>query len=488
MAIPTGFKLVDATPSAKVAPAGNIPSGFKSVASDPVVSDPVSAEPAAGERPRDFSITETVKNIPASAIKLGKDIIEPILSPIKTAESLQSLGQGLIEKAFVPSDIGGFNFGQTENEEVVDAVGSFINERYGSVDAFKNTVQTDPVGALADIAGLFSGGATLLPKAGKVGAIGRAVEGVGKAIDPFNISVSGVKSLARSGKLIPESVPEKLLESALKFRPSIKPKQRSSMTKTALKEGIMPTVSGLQKITEKLDTLDTGLNKIIDDATTAGTAIPKKAVFSKLKELRRDLGGAKVDAPADLRVIDNMAKQIDENLKRLGKDKITPRELQDLKTDAYKRINFDITQGGAGFAKQESRKAIAKGAKEALEAIDPSVRPINRQMGDLLELNKELERVVSRLDNRNLISLDTAAKIGGGGAAAGPVGASAGVAASVFGNPRVKARSALILENIRRNADTIDVINNKLPPVLARSLLEQTGRLNESLNSELDEQ
>lgn len=489
MAIPAGFKLVsktvdDPTPSP-------IPPGFR------VVSQP---EPEG----QDFSITETIKNIPSSALQLGKDIIEPILSPIETAKSIGVLAQGVVEKgvkniaAIVPEDVpiigpaaAAIDLGVTENEEVANAVGDFINERYGSVDAFKATVQEDPVGVLADVAGLLTGGSTLVPKAGKIGAIGKAVETLGKAVDPLNISVSAVKAAAKAtnaGKIIPQALPEKLLESALKFRPSIKPKQRASMTKTALAQGIMPTVSGLRDITDKLDVLNTSLDVIIDTATAEGKTIPKSAVFTKLKELRRDLGGVKVNAPADLKVIDKMAKEFDLNLRRLKKDRITPRELQGLKTDAYDRINFDVKAGTAEAAKSATAGAIAKGAKEAVEQLDPSVQGINRKMGDLLELKIELEKVVGRLDNRNLISLDTAAKIGGGGAAAGPAGATVGVAASVFGNPRVKARTALTLENLRKNTETIEIINNKLPPVLARTLLEQTGRLNDSLREQIEQE
>ena len=45
----------------------------------------------------------------------------------------------------------------------------------------------------------------------------------------------------------------------------------------------------------------------------------------------------------------------------------------------------------------------------------------------------------------------------------------------------------MIIENLRRNADTIEIINNKLPPVLARTLSAQAGRLNELLNEQLKE-
>jgi len=440
------------------------------------------------EQGDDFSLGQTITNIPSSAVQLGRDIIEPILSPIETAKSLQSLGQGIVEKVFVPQNINGFNFGQTENEEVVDAVGTFINERYGSSDAFKQTVQEDPVGVVADLAGLLTGGAALAPKVGKAGAIAGAAQNIGKAIDPLNLSISAVRSLTKSGKLIPKGLPEKLLESAMKFRPSINPKQRASMTRTALDQGIMPNITGLRNIADKLGALDNQLNVIIDGATASGKSIPKNAIFAQLKKLRRELGGAKLDARPDLRIINNLAKQFDQNLKRLKKTRLTPRELQDLKTDAYKRINFDIQSGGAGFAKNEARKAIARQAKQSLEALDPNVQPINRQMGDLLELNKELERVVTRLDNRNLISLDTAVKLGAGAATGTPAGVAVGAAASVLGAPRVKAKTALILENIRRNAETTEIITNKLSPVLARVLLTQAGRLNQSLNEQMEEQ
>jgi len=44
------------------------------------------------------------------------------------------------------------------------------------------------------------------------------------------------------------------------------------------------------------------------------------------------------------------------------------------------------------------------------------------------------------------------------------------------------------MENLRKNAETIDVINNTRDPVLARALATQAGRLNQTLNAQLDEE
>jgi hypothetical protein len=474
---------------------------------------PTSQEPQAQpmqqpqESPADFSVSEMVGNIPSSAVKLGKDIVEPFLSPIETVKSIGALGSGALFKAnealseampealdFMSEPIFGDGevLGETQ-APVAEAVGDFINERYGSVDAFKSTVQKDPVGVLADVSALFTGGASLIPKTGKMGKVAGAVEAVGKAVDPLNTSVSAVKTLAKSGKIIPEGLPQKLLESAVKFRPGVDTAQRANMIKTSLKHSIMPTVGGLDKISTKLNALDSSLNKIIDKATTKGIEIPKGYVFSELKKLRQDIGGVKIDAKADLRVINKVAKDFNEQLKSLGKNKLTPRELQDFKTNAYSKIKFDLKQGKAGFAKNETRASVARQAKVALEGIDPNIKVINKEMGDLLELKGELGSVVNKLDNRNLISLDTAAKIaagaGSGTAVGSPVvGSALGVAAAVAGNPRVKAQTAIILENIRKNAGTIEIINNSANPVLARALSTQAGRINESLNAQLEDE
>jgi len=439
---------------------------------------PVEQPPSEG-----FSIGETISNIPSSAVRLAEDIVTPIIHPVETAKSLAALGQGIVEKLIPDGDSG-----PGEHEASVDAVVGFLKDRYGSVDAFTKTVQEDPVGVLADISGIITAGSTLVPKIGKVGKVASAAKTAGIAIDPLNVSVSAAKTIGKAGTLIPESLPMSLFEGAVKFRPSIKQAQRVNMVRTALDQGIMPTVNGLRTVSEKLDVLDGSLNKIINEATEAGVKIPKDVLFKELKTLRAKLGGVKVSGGGDVRIINNVAKEFNENLKRLKKDKLTPREVQDLKTDAYKRINFDMSQGGAVFAKNETTKAIAKQAKESLEGISPDIKSINKEMGDLIELNTELERAVSRLGNRNIMSLDTSVKTAAGAATGSPVGVAAGVGASVLGAPKVKARTAIILENIRRNAETIEIAKNKLPPAAARAFLTQAGRIDQALREELEKE
>ncbi len=255
------------------------------------------------------------------------------------------------------------------------------------------------------------------------------------------------------------------------------------MIRTALDESIMPTTAGLETVGKKLSALDIGLNKIIDNATDRGVLISKKALFTELRQLRKDLGGVNLRGGKNLDQIDEIASAFDQQLKSVNKIKLTPREVQDLKRSAYRQLRFDVSQQNAQFAKTEAEKAIIRGGRQSLEVIDPAVKKINQREGGLLELGDELERAVSRLDNRNLISLDTAAKVAAGSATGSPVGTGAGVAASVLGAPRVKARTAIILENIRKTGEISDQINKTLSPEAAAAFSILVEDNKESFNN-----
>lgn len=292
-----------------------------------------------------------------------------------------------------------------------------------------------------------------------------------------------IKGAVSAGKLIPKKLPESLMETAVKVRPSVPKAIRANIIRTSLDESIMPTTHGLEVIGKRLSALDIKLNGIIDRATKSGGKISKKALFTELGQLRKDLGGVNLRGGKNMQQIDSIAKAFDQQLKKVGKASLTPREVQDLKRSAYRQLRFDVNQQNAQFAKTEAEKAVIRGARKSLEVIDPKVKLINQREGNLLELGEELERAVSRLDNRNLISLDTAAKVAAGAATGSPVGTGVGTAASIMGAPRVKARTAIILENLRRTGEITDKVNKTLSPEAAAlfSILVENNK--ESLNN-----
>lgn len=122
----------------------------------------------------DFSLGETVSNIPESAWEMVKGLGSAIAHPIRTVSTLKDLavGGGINAVETIAGAAGYQNaedmFNRPE-EEVASQVGKFYVERYGSLEAAAQTLQNDPVGFLADAAtvvtgvgGLVKGGATVV--------------------------------------------------------------------------------------------------------------------------------------------------------------------------------------------------------------------------------------------------------------------------------------------------------------------------------------
>lgn len=445
-------------------------------------------------KPRDFSAAEMIKNVPESALQYAENLISPIIHPIDTAKGMYNIGKGVIEKGtrklfeatpnaldkrkFVSMSDYGYGKGQSDfpNEQYADQVGEFIAGRYGSMDNFKNTVQTDPVGFLADLSlAVTAGGAAASRLPGVAGQVGQAAKTAGVAINPLNAAVGGSKYVA--SKLIPKGAPTRMYESAAKFSTTFPQEKRMEMAETALSHKIMPTSSGIDKMTGIIDDLDMKINGLIDDATAAGKTIPKGAIFTHINELRRKLGGAKISAPEDLAQINNVVKSLDQHLKGIGKSRLTPRELQELKTDAYNRINFDASQLSSGVGKSGAMKAVARGAKEAIEKV-ADVKDLNRELGKLLKLKDPLQRSAARIENRDVIGIGAPIKMATGATTGGAAGVAAGAGLSVLDHPKIKAALAIKLKDIQDKGN-LHLIDHKMLPFLVKSGLLQAGRIEE---------
>jgi hypothetical protein len=97
-----------------------------------------------------------------SAYNFVQGTIAPVLHPIDTATNAVNLGLGVLEKLGLPTE---------GHEQYADAVGQFFKDRYGSLDAVKQTAINDPVGFAADAASVFTGGEAAL---GRLGLIKKA--------------------------------------------------------------------------------------------------------------------------------------------------------------------------------------------------------------------------------------------------------------------------------------------------------------------------
>ena len=407
---------------------------------------------------QDFSMLQTIKNIPSSAGNLANDLVHSVMNPIDTitgiGKTMQSGGMMLDKKlqGALPEKAQSLLGGDSSyyedkgiTEDPIKAVGKFYKDRYGSVDSAKQTLMKDPVGALFDASTVVSGAgsATRVPSISKAGAV----------MNPVNSTINAVKYggdlvTKGAGKLIPESLPANMYESVAKFSTTLPEGQRAAMVRTALDNKIMPTSKGAAKLDGMIKNLNTTIDDLISTAQAQGKTIPKAAIYKNLKGLRDKKGGVRLDASSDLQSIDDIVRGFESHLKSINKKHLTPKDLQDLKVSAYQSINFDAKRMKGSPIKEDTYKSVARGAKEGLEQLSPNIGPTNKKLGSLYELQPHLQRSAGRIDNRNLIPIDAPMQVGVGGVLANTPGAIAGGVTTLLGNPKIKAATALKLQKM----------------------------------------
>lgn len=152
----------------------------------------VSHEPATGatgpagpaDKPLSWSDVgkQALSNIPSSAASTGRGMIEPVIHPVKTAQSLYHTAIGEAEK--LTGEHG-------KDEAYATALNSYFTNRYGSIEGFKKALAKDPVGVATDVSALFTGG-EMLP--GKIGSIASKAA---KATNIADLAAEGVAKVAK---------------------------------------------------------------------------------------------------------------------------------------------------------------------------------------------------------------------------------------------------------------------------------------------------
>lgn len=138
---------------------------------------------------------KAMRNAPSSALEFGKAVVQPILHPIDTASAIYDVGHGLASK--LHGALGGTQDPEqkAKDEAAANAVGQHFAKRYGSMDGFKKALAEDPVGVIADVSVVLTGGGAAAARApGVVGKVGEMVGAAGSAIDPIANTGRAVKA------------------------------------------------------------------------------------------------------------------------------------------------------------------------------------------------------------------------------------------------------------------------------------------------------
>ena len=147
--------------------------------------------------------------LPGSALKMGKGLVEAVSSPVETVKSLGLAlagGGRNAAEAVLPKQTFDFLTSFVNNPELVNqavqtanAIGGDYKAAYGSLEAIRNTWETDPVrvaGDLSMLLGGVSGAARFAPGAASAD-IATTANAMSRAIDPVTLAAKGGMALGR---------------------------------------------------------------------------------------------------------------------------------------------------------------------------------------------------------------------------------------------------------------------------------------------------
>jgi hypothetical protein len=302
------------------------------------------------------------------------------------------------------------------------------------------------------------------------GGLGEAA-GLIVASSPKNLGAPIARGIAKgAGKLVPERMtPEGMYQSSL--RPSLAKKNLPKIDKevqTGLREAIPVGKKGLEKTTGTIDDINAEIaNRIQTKSNQLGPVISPGKVAQRVEDVRPTFE-QQVNPEPDLTALDKSKQQfIEKHSTAAPYTKIAPNpygngagqggfvpngtgvtrieepmtlaEAQAEKQGTYTQLRKKY--GELGSADVEAQKSLARGLKEEIASRVPELAGLNARDSALIDLQSQLEKMVAREGNKNLLGLVPATM------SHNPFGF---LATLMLDNPAIKSRVAIALDRARR--------------------------------------
>jgi hypothetical protein len=239
-------------------------------------------------------------------------------------------------------------------------------------------------------------------------------------------------------------------KSALKPSTVAQPARVASAVTGGLENEIPVSAGGLEKLGDLIDELN---GKIAGEiASRPGATVNKYAVASRLGQTAQNFA-SQVNPDADLNAVANSGNEFLTN----QPTNIPASDAQAIKQGTYSQIRKNY--GQLSSATVESQKALARGIKEELANQFPELSQLNAQDSQAINLDKFLQRAVSRISNHQLVGIGTPIVAGTAKAVTGSSGVAgvAGVMKAVLDDPYIKSKVAIALNKASKGSINLPV-------------------------------
>ena len=496
------FDLSSAKPVAKPKPKFDI-SSAKAVRQPPVLQQPVDYQfgqtasnflPSLGKALSDTASAvvnyddtiEAISNLVASGMANAAQELHDALPESVQSEYPKYLSPNLYEAmGFDKSEDRNYKDHKIPNQKAGEDFVGYLDDRYGSLDAVKRTAMEDPAGMLLDVSGLITGGGTAAAKmGGTVGKVGQKAQSVGAALDPMTGVVRAPTAAVEA--VLGQPLSHKLYGSAMKPSTTLDINPRKNVIAAGLELGALPTIRSTERLNRLRKDVGGQLDTALNSADDLGRVIEGESLLAEIGKVRDEFAPPKPSSLNALPDIDDVVENIREAVFLNGGRKLTVREVNDIKTDLYRSINWDKAQKIGGNAKtmsdatERAMKQVADTSRRIVANYAPDVVPLNDAYGKIVDVQRSLQQQgANRIQNKDLLGIGAPIQIATGQALGGNVGGLAATAAAVADRALPKAAIAVGVNRVGKA-----VRNPNVTGALASASL--AGRYEEAALAEHD--
>ena len=328
--------------------------------------------PAPPASPPEKSLGGFGRNVASSSGRLVQDFVDMVLNPVESVNSLAGLAVSLAHK-IVPAPEGADTPALEGRDQMADALGQFLFDRYGSLEKMQETAYTDPAGMLADVSGVLSGGAGVALLTGQVASrvpkltrFGRALVTTGEAMnkaDPLHWPARGVSAgLGAAGTGIVEA----------SWRPpaAVKKQQRrrGEVARTVRTEHIFTPKQAARKEREAAQAALAAARNAPPGTTFSRSDLILDAELDAMKEARRRVGHVPESTADVYETLGRVERDIP-NLDLSPEDLLKLRRNMDRQSTAHFQAQNRPLPGTPGSMEGEAMAAVGNRARVRLRDV-----------------------------------------------------------------------------------------------------------------------
>lgn len=372
--------------------------------------------------PKEFDFGLAIKNLGIGGLNKLKDLVSPntyinILKSTQALSPYEKTETGYYKKREFPAELGGA------------IINDFVN-KYGSLEKAKKTFQDTPIEPILDASmGLTGGGTALTKVPGIAGKIGKVVQGIGMATDPFNVAMAPLKfgKILSAGKI--NQIAQRLYDSGVKISSKLDLDEIHRTAQRGLDLGILSKETGLDKLTKNMGEIGTKIDRAIDRGAKSGEYLDTWKIANSIDDLKKQFGSRLFHDPELIKIVDDLKIALIE----LHGDKIPISVAQDLKRSTQRFLKGSYDRLSA--LKIEAEKIATAEIRKELERLHPELTQLNPMQQENVWLKETIISAIKTQEKGQMLP---------------GIGLFNVLKNKTLDNPLLKERVGIILNRIRK--------------------------------------